>query len=329
MPKVIMDKIIALCDKFNLNIDDLLHKDIKEVKGEDEAKKKYKELDQKYTEKKHKTSVLFDGEKSFKTLLLDAGKILTSSPVKTADEDCEEKKQIAKRGAYICMFFALGFFFSFAKLPFGVYPFAIALIGGASSHVIISALGMICGITLFKLPMAHFLALAILILVRVLGRVLLDKPEYSIKSDPHGFIRYDLFSENIYLRLSAVSVSIFSVGLWNIIANNFRYYDLWGALIGMIIAPAFAYIFSLFFDSENQSAKSISASIFLSCAVFALKGIGGLGIFLAIAASFVSVINLARRNIALHVLALSLILGIACGAEYIPVFFLTTLDVRF
>ena len=35
-----MDKIIALCDKFNLNIDDLLHKDIKEAKGEEESKKK-------------------------------------------------------------------------------------------------------------------------------------------------------------------------------------------------------------------------------------------------------------------------------------------------
>jgi transcriptional regulator with XRE-family HTH domain len=35
-----MDKIIALCDKFNLNIDDLLHKNIKEVKGEEESKKK-------------------------------------------------------------------------------------------------------------------------------------------------------------------------------------------------------------------------------------------------------------------------------------------------
>ena len=35
-----MDKIIALCDRFNLNIDDLLHKDIKEVKGEEESKKK-------------------------------------------------------------------------------------------------------------------------------------------------------------------------------------------------------------------------------------------------------------------------------------------------
>jgi transcriptional regulator with XRE-family HTH domain len=35
-----MDKIIALCDKFDLNIDDLLHRDIKEVKGEEESKKK-------------------------------------------------------------------------------------------------------------------------------------------------------------------------------------------------------------------------------------------------------------------------------------------------
>lgn len=34
-----MDKIIALCDKFNLNIDDLLNKDIKEIKREEIAKK--------------------------------------------------------------------------------------------------------------------------------------------------------------------------------------------------------------------------------------------------------------------------------------------------
>ena len=35
-----MDKIIFLCNKFDLNIDDLLHRDIKEVKGEEESKKK-------------------------------------------------------------------------------------------------------------------------------------------------------------------------------------------------------------------------------------------------------------------------------------------------
>ena len=35
-----MDKIISLCDKFHLNIDDLLHKDIKEIKKEEEGKRK-------------------------------------------------------------------------------------------------------------------------------------------------------------------------------------------------------------------------------------------------------------------------------------------------
>ena len=30
-----MEKIIQLCEKFNVNIDDLLHKDIREIKGEE------------------------------------------------------------------------------------------------------------------------------------------------------------------------------------------------------------------------------------------------------------------------------------------------------
>ena len=34
-----MDKIISICKKYNVNIDDLLHNDIKEVKGEEETKK--------------------------------------------------------------------------------------------------------------------------------------------------------------------------------------------------------------------------------------------------------------------------------------------------
>ena len=35
-----MDKILTLCNKFNLNVDDLLHKDISEIKGEMESKNK-------------------------------------------------------------------------------------------------------------------------------------------------------------------------------------------------------------------------------------------------------------------------------------------------
>jgi len=38
-----MDKIISLCTKFNLNIDDLLNKDIREIKNEEESKKNLNE----------------------------------------------------------------------------------------------------------------------------------------------------------------------------------------------------------------------------------------------------------------------------------------------
>lgn len=34
-----MEKIIQLCEKFNVNIDDLLHKDIEEIISEDNLKK--------------------------------------------------------------------------------------------------------------------------------------------------------------------------------------------------------------------------------------------------------------------------------------------------
>jgi len=265
------------------------------------------------------------GRESFKSALVGIKKLLFSSPGVSEEDNSEEKKQIVKRGAYICTFFSLGFLLSFARLPFGSYPLGIAIVGCASSHVLTLSLGMLCGITVFKLPVSHFLALAALILIRILGRTLLDKPEYPIKKDVHGFIRYDLFSENIYLRLSAVSVAVFAVGLWNIIANSFMFYDLWGALVGMIVAPVCAYLFSLFFDSEDRGGKQIAVAMFLISAVYSLKLTGSLGMFLAITAAQVATLTLARSVPPIHVLALSAVFGLICGSEYIPMFLLSAL----
>lgn len=265
------------------------------------------------------------GKESLRSVLINIGKVLSSSPAVASEESNEEKKQIVKRGAYVCLFFTLGFLFSFARFPFGAFPLGLSLVGCASSHVLTISLGMLCGITVMKLPFPHFFALTILILIRILGRTLLDKPEYRIKSDLYGFIRYDLFNENIYLRLSAVSVSVFSLGLWNIISNNFMFYDLWGALVGMIVSPVCTYLFSLFFDSERNGGKTISLYIFMIASVYSLKIVGGIGTFLAFTASQVIILTLARRAIRIHVIALSLILGIICGIEYTPVFLLSVI----
>lgn len=250
---------------------------------------------------------------------------LTASPTfsDSSEGKSEEQKQIVKRGAYACMFFILGGLFSFARMPFGAYPLGIALIGGASSHVFTLSLGMLCGIFAAHLPMSHFLSLAVLILIRILGRTLLDKPPYSIKNEAWSFIRYDLFTENIYLRLSAVSVAAFSLGLWGIIANDFRFYDLWGALIGMIASPACAFLFSLFFDSESSGTRSVSVGAFLLFSVYALRQVDGIGMFLAVATAEVATITLARILPPIRVLTMALLFGVCCRIEYAPMFFLS------
>ena len=44
-----MEKIIQLCEKFNVNIDDLLHKDIEEIISEEQSKKNLNKYIHKYS----------------------------------------------------------------------------------------------------------------------------------------------------------------------------------------------------------------------------------------------------------------------------------------
>ncbi len=248
------------------------------------------------------------------------GRLLFGTPTSFSSGNEEERKRVIKQGTYICMFFILGFLLALARLPFGTYPLGLALIGCATSYVLTSSLGMLCAISVFRLPVAHFFSLALLILIRVLGRLLLDRSERSPKDDIVDFLKHELFSESIYLRLSAVAISVFSIGLWNIIENNFRYYDLWGALLGMVFAPVAAYIFSLFFDSESKTHRGIALAVFLVSAVYSVRLIDGMGLFLALCVSQVAVLALSRTLAPIYSLTLAALLGLICNWQYAPMF---------
>ncbi len=247
--------------------------------------------------------------------------ILRLSPEKIITEKPEEKVRMIRRGAELAMFFLLGFLFECARLPFGAYPFAAAIVGASSSYTVTIALGQLASIAVNGMPFSHFLSLIILLIMRLIGRMLLERPSTRFSDDPSSFIKYELFSESVFLRMSAVSVSVFSIGLYTIIENNFMYYDLWGALLGMVVAPVAAYIFSFFFDSEARNLRSIALLSFTVCAVYSLKQFEGLGGFLAIAASQVILLCMLRKIPPLYSLSLSLLLGAICGITYIPMFF--------
>ncbi len=267
----------------------------------------------------------YSPKNTIKSSFLKIRRLLLTAPGCAEEESEEVKHRIMKRGSYVCMIFLLGFLLANARLPFGAYPLGFALVGCASSHVITAALGMITSIAVFKLPISHLFALFVLIAVRILGRVFLDRPEKPIRENPLEFIRYSLFTENIYLRLSAISVAVFAVGLWNIIINSFRYYDLWGALLSMIAAPALAYVFSLFFDSDSSAHEKISIASLLVCAVYSIYNASDIGRFIAVCVSQVSLLSMLRRMPPIYPLAMSVALGIVCDPLYAPMFLFSSL----
>lgn len=258
-----------------------------------------------------------------KDFFIRLGRALVGSPDNDLCISEAEKKQILIRGAYICMFYLLGFLFETISLPFGAYAIVSALIGSASTHCISISLGALSAMAVGRAHASHYFALAILLILRTLGRILLDKPSKAPTADIVSFIKYDLFTENIFLRLSAVSVSVFSVGLWSIIENDFRYYDLWGALLGMVIAPVAAYIFSLFFDAETKNARNVALAAFLICAAYSLRCVEGMGPFLCICASQLITLAAARRYPPVYALSMATVLGLICDVSYIPMFLLS------
>ena len=64
-----------------------------------------------------------------KDFFIRLGRALVGSPDNDLCISEVEKKQILIRGAYICMFYLLGFLFETISLPFGAYAIVSALIG--------------------------------------------------------------------------------------------------------------------------------------------------------------------------------------------------------
>ncbi len=255
----------------------------------------------------------------------DIWKVLRQTPEELTEKRPEERNLILKKGGEISLFFLLGFLFEYARLPFGAYPFAAAAIGASTSHTVTMALGQLASIAVNGMPLSHLLSLVILLTMRIIGRVLVEKPRMNFSEDPISFIKYELFSESVYLRMSAVSISVFSIGLYTIIENGFMYYDLWGALLGMVCAPLAAYIFSQFFDAESRNARNVAIAAFTLCAVYALKQFDGLGEFLAIAASQVIMLYSVRKIPPIYSLALSLLCGLISIPRLFPIFMLSAI----
>ena len=139
------------------------------------------------------------------------------------------------------------------------------------------------------------------------------------------FSRY--FSENIYLRMMTACVCAFIVSLYTIISGGFLYYDLFGAVFSMVIAPTAVLLYAGLFTSGEMGAdtppapipRRLSRPLALSAmtfsVLFSLRTMLVLGISLSAFAGLTLTLCVARRRGIVQ----GLCAGVLCGLAHAPV----------
>ena len=224
----------------------------------------------------------------------------------------------------------VGFLLGGCALPFSTYPLGLALLCASTKHTLAVAAGLLAAA--FTLPLSPWISASVVVgtlLVRIAARVFVDLPVRIGGDGRRGelleHLRGRMFCEGLYLRMAAGAVAVFAMGLYAVIRGGFRYYDLFGALFSMVIAPLSVFLFAGLFEGEYgrlfssrfASPLGVLSRIALATALsYALRGTDLAGVSLALAFSFFAVITLCRRNGLLAAILAAAATGAAVGLPY-------------
>ena len=227
------------------------------------------------------------------------------------------------------------FFLGGCELAFSTYPLGIALLCAADRHVLFILAGLVA--SALGLPSGAPVALAACLataVIRVCTRLLLDtvrseSPETYPKSGEGAALRLadfwgKLFCESVWLRMSTSAVAAFCLSLYSVIAGGFRYYDLFGALFAMAVAPLATFIYAGYFDGELKKTALHGAGILalLVSLTFALRNFTLFGVYGGAFVAFFATLCAGRRKGMVMGCLFGACLGLAFDPIYAPLFVL-------
>lgn len=213
-----------------------------------------------------------------------------------------------------------GYLLGLCELPFGAYPFGVALLCAADRKTPYILVGVTLSALQTDKPVVWVCAYLATFVIRVLVRLTIDQP--AADSDDGVLTMSEvfpkLFSENVFLRMTTACVGVFIIGLYKLIEGGFLYYDLYGVILAMVIAPIAVILTHGVFNGSALSSKftCLSASVLTFGIVYAARGISFYGISLAaFGAMFLTLYVCRKRGIVWGVAA-----GMISGLAYSPIF---------
>ena len=251
--------------------------------------------------------------------------------------DEEKIREITEKSAIGLLWALISFLLGGAVLPFGAMPFGVALLSSASSKLPYIYAGLcVSAFSAKEGGLVYFCAYSAVLLIRVISRIIIDNP-FSEKEEgdqneqiPNtlGEIFPILFSEHICLRMATSCIGAFIIGIYTLVKGGFLYYDLWGMIIGMAVAPFAVYLYcglsgnggALGIDrslirahvSENRrfgAVCALAASLILAC-----NEITVMGMSVSLFGAMMITLYFCRRKGIMY----GLVIGTLCGIAYSP-----------
>ena len=234
--------------------------------------------------------------------------------------------------AALCGF--CGYLSGLCALPFGVYPFGVALLASANKNapfvfigLLISAIGRFDGGVA-----ATFIGVyAAILLSRVLIRLTLDFP--FPRTDGKRSLREllsILFLEKRGYRVLCATLGAFCLSLSFLIGGGFLYYDLFGLLLSVVLSPIAAYVLCGYFERSRKGGVDYRYELgllaLLGICAYGASPLKIYGVSVAVAGGMLVTLLISTRRSFLRGLVAAAVIGLAYSPTMTPIFLFCALS---
>ena len=248
------------------------------------------------------------------------------------------KKEFIIESARAVAYALFGMLLGSKNMLFETTPLAYSLLAATTRQTPFVLIGIVLssfsgdGIALSKIVGA-----CVTVALRIFSRLFLDsRPAAQRGGSEMPLIRgfSNLFSEHTYLKMMSAAVGVFSIGIWNIVAGGFRFYDLFGAILYIVATPLGTLLFSWYFEVFEQRAhqkkafsitptkeklRDLSVGLLVAALVFSLEGVSFVGISAQIFIATAATLFACKKGI-IYGMSAGLLFGLAISPIHAPTF---------
>ena len=240
---------------------------------------------------------------------------------------------------YGAVYVFAAYFIGCCRLPFATYPLGVALLCAAPRRVAYIFAGLVCS-ALAATPDGGVLtgAYVIALALRIICCLFIDNAQIKARvagfdDDEHDHVDKlrtvlgGLFGENVYLRMTVAAVSAFVPGLCRVVGGGYHYYDLFGMILCILLAPAAVPIFGWFWrfrgaDVPRKYKYLIGCGALLAAICFSARNMTFLGISVVAFGGMLTSLVIGARGGMLAGCAVAFVCGLAFDPTYTPLFVL-------